>query len=73
LLLHQASGWLSPKKLLKTDLKLADRFLEGRHRENPGQLVQKYGHEEVSAAPPDITNLDGIPTSPLTPQTDTKT
>jgi short-subunit dehydrogenase involved in D-alanine esterification of teichoic acids len=48
---------------------LAERFIEngsyviasGRRKENLEQLVQKYGHDKVSAVPFDITDLDGIP------------
>jgi short-subunit dehydrogenase involved in D-alanine esterification of teichoic acids len=33
----------------------------GRRKEILEQLVHKYGHDKVSAAPFDITDLDGIP------------
>jgi NADP-dependent 3-hydroxy acid dehydrogenase YdfG len=45
----------------------------GRRKENLGQLVQNYGQDKVSAAPFDITNLDGIPRFATNITTRTKT
>ena len=48
---------------------LAEKFIEngscviasGRRKEKLEELVERHGHGKVSAAPFDITNLDGIP------------